>query len=83
MLKRSEDGEDREHRVAAHKGVAMLEVGLDGGDEWLQDLRLLELAQEAQGAAADVPKGKGWGESGDRGERGWGKSCKVEVRRKS
>ena len=44
------DGEAREHSVAAHERVAVLEVVLDGGDERLEDLRLLELAQEAQRA---------------------------------
>ena len=32
----------------------MLEIVLDRGDKWLEDFRLLELAQEPERAASDV-----------------------------
>jgi len=48
------DGHDGEDGVAADEGVAMLEVGEDGGDERLNDLRLIEAAEETEGDAADV-----------------------------
>lgn len=48
------DGHDGEDGVAADEGVAMLEVREDGRDERLDDLRLIEAAEEAEGDAADV-----------------------------
>lgn len=48
------DREDCEHGIAAHKGVAMLKVVFYGRDERLEDLSLLELAEESKCAAADV-----------------------------
>ena len=43
-----------EHRVPAHERVPVLQVVLHHRDQWLEDLCLLELAQEAQRAPADV-----------------------------
>jgi len=48
------EGVDGQHRVAAHVAVAVLQIGEDGGHEGLQDLLLLDAAQEAQRDAADV-----------------------------
>ena len=48
------DREDCEHSIAAHKGVTVLKVILDGRDERLKDLSLLKLAEESKRAAADV-----------------------------
>jgi hypothetical protein len=48
------DAVDGQHGIAAHIGVAVLEVGAHGGHQRLEDLCLLELAQEAQRAAPHV-----------------------------
>ena len=48
------DGHDGEHGVPAHEWVAVLEVGEDGRDERLNDLGLVEAAEEAERDAADV-----------------------------
>ncbi|QCD77371.1 hypothetical protein DEO72_LG1g994 [Vigna unguiculata] len=53
-LRKLVDGHDNENGVAADEGVAMLEVREDGRDERLDDLRLIEAVEEAEGDAADV-----------------------------
>ena len=47
------DGEDGHDGVAAHVGVPVLQAGADGGHEGLQQLGLLQLAQEPQGGPPD------------------------------
>lgn len=54
VLKRAEDGKHSEHGIAPHEGVTVLQILLDGGHERLEDLGLLELAEEAKRAAANV-----------------------------
>ena len=48
------DGEDSHDGIASHVGVPVLQTGLDGRHQRLQQLGLLQLAQEAQRRAADV-----------------------------
>ena len=48
------DGEDGHDGVSADVGVPVLQTRLDGRHQRLQQLRLLQLAQEAQRRAADV-----------------------------
>ena len=47
------DGEDGEDRVPADIGVPVLQTGADGGHQGLQQLGLLQLAEESQGGPAD------------------------------
>ncbi|QCD76624.1 hypothetical protein DEO72_LG4g2239 [Vigna unguiculata] len=53
-LRKLVDGHDSENGVAADEGVVMLEVGEDGRDEKLDDLRLIEATEETEGDAANV-----------------------------
>jgi len=48
------EGLCRGNDIAADEGVTMLEVGEDGRDERLDDLRLIEAAEETEGDTADV-----------------------------
>ena len=47
------DGVDGEDGVAPDVGVSVLQTGPYGRHQWLQELRLLQLTQEAQCGAAD------------------------------
>lgn len=47
------DGVNCQDSVAPHVAVTVLQAGPDGWHERLQQLRLLQLAQEAQGGATD------------------------------
>ena len=47
------DREDREHGVATHVRVSVVETRSDRRHERLQQLRFLQLAQKAQSRAAD------------------------------
>lgn len=47
-------GHDREDRIAADEGVAVLQILDDRRDQGLDDLDLVEAAEEAEGDAADV-----------------------------
>jgi len=49
-----EDHVDGQDGVAAHVRVAVLEAGPDRRDQRLKDLRLLQLAQEAERATTNV-----------------------------
>ncbi|GMN48127.1 hypothetical protein TIFTF001_017308 [Ficus carica] len=53
-LGEAEDGHDGEDGIAADEGVAVLEIGENGRDERLDDLGLVEAAEEAESDAADV-----------------------------
>lgn len=47
------NGEDGHDGVSAHVGVPVLQAGADGGHEGLQQLGLLQFAEEPQGGPAD------------------------------
>ena len=47
------DGVDGQDGVAAHVAVSVLQAGPDGRHQGLQQLRLLQLAEETQGGATD------------------------------
>lgn len=47
------DGVDGQYSIAANVAVAVLQAGAYGGHEGLQQLRLLQLAQKAQGGSTD------------------------------
>ena len=49
-----EDGGDSKDGVLADVGMAMLEAGASGRQEWLYEFRFAELAQETECVAADV-----------------------------
>lgn len=47
------DGVDGQDSVASDIGVSVFQTLPDGGHQWLQQLRLLQLTQEPQGGATD------------------------------
>ena len=48
------DGSDSENGVLAHVGVAVLETGAGGREQGFDEFGFVQLAEEAEGVAADV-----------------------------